>query len=217
LLQILILWICRSKVVRVARVTSALALLGGCSPTFQSLYESDVHFEHCYRVDEERHVAIKEKLQCWRDWSQRYSYGQSRDRIGYARGRQETLSQALAAGEKAAPQGIAEGPKGLLPQPTSPYAPPPQLMTPASAKADTGTIVAPLRAAAATDAGATEGAIASTNAALRTDTVAVVDAPGASCAGACGKTWSSCKQQCKGGTCRADCDDRYRGCMRACF
>jgi hypothetical protein len=179
------------------------------------VYEGDVRFEHCYRVDEERGVPIQDKLQCWRDWTHRYHYGQSRDRIGYARARERTLAHALAAGQQAAPRGAAgELAPPALPQPTSAFAPPPRTMTAASAT-DANTASEANRAAreGAGDAGArTEASLASGE-----SIAALTDAPGASCAGACGKTWNSCKQPCKGAPCRTGCDDQYRGCMRSCF
>jgi hypothetical protein len=174
-----------------------------------SVYESDVRFEHCYRVDEERHVPITDKLQCWREWTRRYRFGQSRDRIGYALARERTLAQALAAGQQAAPRGAGESPR-TLPQPTNPFAPPPPTITAAGA-------------AGAGDAGSTSrdrAADAGTNAdaSSATDSSAILtDAPGANCAGACAHTWSTCQQQCKGTACRTGCDEPYRGCMRACF
>lgn len=201
---------------QLVRLGFAGALLCGCSPTYQSLYEGDVRFEHCYRLDEERQVPITDKLQCWREWSHRYTYGQSRDRIGYARAREQTLAQALAAGEQAAPRGAVGPPQRTLPQPMNAFAPPPQTMMPASATAEggaTGDATGAMRDSTAGDAG-TNGEGSSVAA---SEISATVDAPGASCAGGCGKTWNVCKQQCKGGACRTGCDARYRGCMRTCF
>ena len=193
----------------------ALAVLGGCSPTYQSLHDGDVRFEHCYRVDEERQVPINEKLQCWREWTHRYRHGQSRDRVGYALERERTLAQALAAGEQAAPRGAAGVARRTLPQPMNPFAPPPQTMTPASAVAEGGATAEAVHAARTS---ADAGTNAEGSSALASETSAVpADAPGASCAGACGKTWNACRQQCKGGACRTGCDEHYRGCMRACF
>ncbi|HMI86431.1 MAG TPA: hypothetical protein VK550_20200 [Polyangiaceae bacterium] len=183
---------------------------------YQSVYEGDVRFEHCYRVDEERQVPINDKLQCWRDWSHRYSHGQSRDRLGYALARERTLAQALAAGAQAAPPGAVGIPPCPLPQPTSAFAPPPQTMTPASAPAEriAASAVMAMRTGAAGDGG-TNAEGSSVVASESSSTV--VDAPGASCTGACGKTWSGCKQQCKGAPCRSGCDEHYRTCMRSCF
>ena len=189
----------------------------GCSPAYQSVYEGDVRFEHCYRVDEERHVAIQDKLQCWRDWTHRYRHGQSRDRISYARARVRTLEQAFAAGQQAAPRGAAgDLTAHALPQPTNAFAPPPPTMTPANAATEGRAANQATRVSreGAEDAGtrveASLVADGETNAAL-------VDAPGASCAGACGKAWGTCKQPCKATPCRTGCDEQYRGCMRGCF
>jgi hypothetical protein len=171
------------------------------------VYESDVRFEHCYRVDEERQVPITDKLQCWRDWTRRYRFGQSRDRIGYASARERTLAQALAAGQQAAPRGAGESPR-TSPQPTNPFAPPPQTMT-ATSGGDGGSTSRDRAGDAGTNADASSAA---------SDTSAIPpDAPGAGCAGACAQTWSTCQQQCKGAACRTGCDEPYRGCMRACF
>ena len=183
------------------------------------MYDGDVRFEHCYRVDEERQVAITDKLQCWRDWTRRYSYGQSRDRVGYALARERTLAQAMAAGELAAPRGAVDTSQRALPQPISAYAPPPQTMTPASATSErrvSNGVHASISGVAA-DGGSNAAAPNAEGSLLAGASPALADAPGASCGGACGKTWVSCKQPCKGANCRSTCDDQYRGCMRACY
>jgi hypothetical protein len=200
----------------------AYPLIVGCAPTYRSVYEGDVRFEHCYRVDEERHVPIHDKLQCWREWTRRYHYGQSRDRLGYALARERTLAQAMAAGELAAPRGAMGTAQRSLPQPISAYVPPPQTMTPASASseasASNGAHSGP---PAAADRGAIQVAPSAERSFLAAERPAaaspLADAPGASCAGACGKTWVLCKQPCKGESCRSTCDEQYRGCMRACY
>jgi hypothetical protein len=199
---------------------SILALAAGCTPRYQSLYDSDVRFEHCYRVDEERQVAIIDKLQCWQDWNRHHSYGQSRDRVGYGAARERTLGQALAAGDKAVPRGAPAGEStGTLPQPLTAYAPPPPTMTPASAPGENaGGHGGP---SSVREPAATEGATRVATSSLAMSTVdgaaPLVDAPGASCSGGCGKTWTNCKHQCQSGTCRTSCDEQYRGCMKGCF
>jgi hypothetical protein len=194
-----------------------LGLLGGCSPTYQSLYEGDVRFEHCYRVDEERQVPVTDKLHCWSDWTRRYTYGQSRDRIDYAIGRERTLARALATGEQTAPRGAEGKHQQTLPQPTNAFATPPQTMTPANAGAEGSGIGGATLAARTSDEG-DAGTNAEGSAVSASETSpTLVDAPGASCAGACGKTWSGCKQQCKWAPCRSGCDEHYRKCMRGCF
>jgi hypothetical protein len=179
-------------------VLGALSTIStACSLTYQSLYEGDARFEHCYRLDEEKQIPLQEKQRCWHDWSSKHTYGQSRDRIEYALGRERALGQTLASGE-AAPRGLVF-PGGIIwaPQPMSAFAPPPQIMSRDAGAPDAE------RAAAAS---LTE----------RTDSPPVL-APGASCGGACSKVWVHCGEQCKMTECRAGCDDRYRVCMRSCF
>src|SRR5258708_9862397 len=98
-----------------------VALFVGCSLTYQAVYEGDVRFEHCYRLDEERQIPIGDKRLCWHDWSQKYTYGQTRDRIEYALSRERTLGQAQASGERSAPPGAsaALAKANVSPQPTS--------------------------------------------------------------------------------------------------
>jgi hypothetical protein len=182
---------------------AASALSTGCSLTYQSLYEGDARFEHCYRLDEEKEVQAQEKQRCWHDWSTKHTYGQSRDRIDYALARERALGQTLASGETA-PRGLVF-PGGIIwaPQPMSAFAPPPQIMS--------------------RDAGAPQTAERTPTAASLSDHPSGLPsaspmAPGANCGGACSKTWSQCGEQCnKTNGCQSGCDDRYRVCMRSCF
>ena len=177
-----------------------VALLAACSLTYQSVYEGDVRFEHCYRLDEERQVPIGDKRLCWHDWSQKYTYGQTRDRIEYALSRERTLGQAQASGERSAPPGAsaALANANVSPQPTSALAPPPPTMS--------------------RDAGASDAEPRTTVAALvQPATGPLPSAPGATCGGTCGKTWVQCGEQCKAGNCQTGCDEHYRSCMRSCF
>jgi hypothetical protein len=177
-----------------------LAVTTACSLTYQSLYEGDVIFEHCYRLDEEKQVSALEKQRCWHDWSQKHTYGQARDRVEYALGRERAFEQAQASGEKSAPRGLIF-PNGVIwaPQPTSAFLPPPQIMS---------------RDAGAPDANTVVSGVASFGGRAASPAVA---APGASCGGACGKTWVRCGESCGANPCQSVCDDRYRSCMRGCF
>jgi hypothetical protein len=175
------------------------AVSAGCSLTYQSLYEGDARFEHCYRLDEEKQLPLQEKQRCWHDWSAKHTYGQSRDRIEYALARERALGQTLASGETGARGLVFPGGIIWAPQPMSAFAPPPQMMS--------------------RDAGAPEVERASATAASfaeRADASPTL-APGASCGGACSKTWAQCGEQCKMNACQSGCDDRYRVCMRSCF
>ena len=62
-----------------------------CGPSFQAVYECDVHFEHCYALDESG-ASVEAKKECWRDWLHGYTYGQSRDRVEYGGTRYSELS-----------------------------------------------------------------------------------------------------------------------------
>ncbi len=74
---------------------SLVALTAGCGPSFQVIYEGNSRFEHCYALEESRQRTTSEKIDCWRDWSERYTYGQTRDRIQYATERYVTLAEKL--------------------------------------------------------------------------------------------------------------------------
>jgi hypothetical protein len=185
----------------VLHVTAALcavsALSTGCSLTYQSLYEGDARFEHCYRLDEEKQIPTQEKQRCWHEWSAKHTYGQSRDRIEYAIARERALGQTLASGETAQRGLVFPGGIIWAPQPLSAFAPPPQMMS-----RDAGTDAEQARTAAAFAGHADPPPVA---------------APGASCGGACNKAWVQCGEQCKMNACQSGCDDRYRVCMRSCF
>ena len=77
----------------------ARALAVGCGPSVQSIYEGNVRFEHCYRLDIDPHIAPTHREACWREWKQTYTYGQTRDRVEYA----ERRIRALASGDDRRP------------------------------------------------------------------------------------------------------------------
>jgi hypothetical protein len=117
-------------------VPAAALLLGpvlmvSCGPSVQSIYEGDVRFEHCYRLDLELDVATTHRQACWTTWLDRYTYGQSRDRLEYARRR----VRAFGSGDVDRPTlrlgaNEAEDTRQfylVVPQPTSVHAPPPPI------------------------------------------------------------------------------------------
>ena len=65
----------------------------------QSIYEGDVRFEHCYRLDLDLNIAPTHREACWKQWLTSYTYGQARDRIEYARRR----VRAFASGDVTRP------------------------------------------------------------------------------------------------------------------
>jgi hypothetical protein len=177
---------------------AALVVAASCGPSMQSIYEGDVRFEHCYRLDLEQDVAITHRQACWATWLERYTYGQSRDKIEYGRRRM----RAFSGGDGDRPQlRLGEAPTQrdarqfylVVPAPTSVHAPPPPIATrvnvaePAPSSAPSG---------------------------------AHQLAPGENCAGECRQAFSSCSQACdpaaKSPACKS-CDPDYKKCMQRCF
>ncbi len=206
-----------------ARFLSVLVALGpcaalavGCGPSVQSIYEGNVRFEHCYRLDIDPHIAPTHREACWKEWKQLYTYGQTRDRVEYA----ERRIRALASGDDrrpvldTRPDQLNKKPEvapSEAPIPTSLHAPPP-----------------PVAPVAAKDAGPPDASL---------DDDVEADRPDQVCSGNCDDQWDSCGEACTppqtadGGkpgkktekaeaerkkkcrACRAD----YRKCMRRCF
>jgi hypothetical protein len=193
-------------VVKSARsLASAVTLLLGpvavasCGPSVQSIYEGNVRFEHCYRLDLELDVAPTHRQACWTTWLDRYTYGQSRDRLEYARRR----LRAFGSGDAARPElhvGTNNGADTrqfylVVPAPTSVHASPPPIATRVNALPE------PPPAASA-------------------DAPPEKSAPGEDCAAACRGAFSSCNQACdppaKSTACKS-CDPDYKQCMQRCF
>jgi hypothetical protein len=184
----------------------ALVVLGTtqCGPSVAAVYEGKVRFEHCYRLDLDTNIAPTHREACWREWTERYTYGQTRDRLDYARRR----IQALAAGDHRRPAMVSDeaGVAALpaeAPVPTSIHAPPPPLAR---------TVLAPVVDAGAPDADAATP-------------VTIIDAgpapPGADCTPACETAWRACYTRCNAdagkkstcGACKAD----YSVCLQRCL
>jgi len=176
-----------------------------CGPSVQSIYEGNIRFEHCYRLDLDLNIAPTHREACWKQWLSSFTYGQPRDRIEYARRR----TRAFANGDVTRPS-LATGSEPrpqrrefylVVPQPTSAHAPPPPMAT-ALGSADVG----PPAADSAR-------------------------APGAACAANCTSSWQSCGAACGpgGGASSRDsaassseaacksCEPDYKRCMKRCF
>jgi len=163
-----------------------------CGSSFQATYECDVHFEHCYALDQTG-ASTDTKRQCWRDWLRGYTYAQSRDRIAYATTRVNQLAaDPPPSGEAAVTLSVIAAPTAAAPLPTNAFAPPPNVSESHSSALAEGAV----------DAGP------SRDAALR--------APGAECAETCKDRWSECRRSCSEAKCGA-CDRMYKSCMAACF
>jgi len=192
-------------------------MLGGallaCGPSFQAIYEGNARFEHCYALEENAQTALPEKADCWRDWSERYTYGQTRDRIHYATARYVALSQSSNVPTDEAMMMAAPGvtPRQSVitaPAPTNAFAPPPKVL---EDYGDGGTSGGrPLRASEVpTVVGAGGPSSVLDSGAPPKPTVPL---PGADCADGCRSKFRGCGEDPKG-----QCDKTYRGCMRGCF
>ncbi len=171
-----------------------VAALSGCGASFQSTYEGEARFEHCYALDEHADVARDAKERCWGEWRARYATGQNRDRIAYAETREKRLHDvAVAPTDEAlmlAVPGQALGIGVATPAPTSADAPPPARLAP----------VAPVVSVAASDA--------------------TPPLPKSTCTEACAGSFHVCQTarlvDTHGGG-RADCGGPYARCMQGCF
>ena len=92
--------------------------LVACGPSMRNLVESDMRFEHCYRIDEDPSTPLDHKRSCWHEWTSHYAKGQDRSRVNYAKDRVKVLNGAIAS----SPPPVAAA---ACPPPANPYAPPP--------------------------------------------------------------------------------------------
>jgi hypothetical protein len=195
---------------RSARAIRPLAVLAwcvcavACGPSYQALYEGDARFEHCYALEEGGQASMPQKSECWRDWTARYTYGQTRDRIEYAAARLRALQRAPQAPTDEALMEAAPGEGRLLsnvdaPAPTSAFAPPPGVMAASSAHPEQ------------TLPGYIDGGAGFVK------EEAPAEPPGSACGTSCDATWSRCKSTCGAGAKCDGCARDYKRCMRSCF
>lgn len=204
-----------------ACATAALFFSSSCGPSVQSIYEGNVRFEHCYRLDLDVNVAPSHREACWKRWLSAYTYGQPRDRIEYARRR----VRAFAAGDTTRPAlniGSEHRPQDrqfylVVPAPTNLHAPPPPIAT--RIRGVETSAPPPVR-----DAGAPKSKTA----------------PGENCAENCRTAWESCLSACEAESALPDdkssasqqsearrekstaiacksCEPDYKACMKRCF
>jgi hypothetical protein len=182
-----------------------------CGPSFQVIYEGNARFEHCYALEESPQTPGPEKVDCWRDWSERYTYGQTRDRINYATSRYVALAQSASlptdeAMMMAAP-GMTTRPSSITaPAPTNAFAPPPKVLEDYDASAS-----APLRARSGERPPPP----------ARAEAGAPPPLPGAACSEGCQEKLRGCQAGCGDAGARtsacASCERAYPACMRSCF
>jgi len=189
----------------------ALLVIGACGPSVQSIYEGNVRFEHCYRLDLEVDTAPTHRRACWTEWLAMYTYGQPRDRIEYARRR----VHAFNSGDTDHPTlDIGDEKKAearqfylVVPAPTSVHAPPPPIAT--RWEGDAG--VSP-----------TAPTVPTAQAAETTEQAASPRAPQDKCSTACREPFAKCSAPCdpdagKPGPACKICDADYKTCMKRCF
>lgn len=171
--------------------------LSACGASIHALYEGDVRFEHCMALDDNPDVKSTIRTACWDEWLKFYTFGQTRDRIEYAKLRTRQLKggadmddSALAANES--------HPTEAVPEPTTALAPPPMMLV-----VDAGTEATPVKAS--------------------DDSTAP---PGTECTSTCDTSWAKCKKECVTpmcnrqtciSKCERTCKDEHATCMRGCF
>lgn len=190
------------------------AALTACGPSFQVVYEGNARFEHCYALDESSQASMPAKASCWRDWSEHYTYGQTRDRVLYATARYVALSEARALPTDEAMMNAAPGESRqsaiTAPAPTNAFAPPPKVLEPTADPQPPQALPANEKTKDSAPPAAPPPPPAP-------------NLPAASCAEECGSTFRGCTVGCPADagakaskSCRR-CQPAYRACMRACF
>jgi hypothetical protein len=178
-----------------------------CGPSYQALYEGDSRFEHCYALEESGSANMQQKADCWTDWTHRYTYGQTRDRVEYAVARSRALSRAPVAPTDEAMMEAAPGEGRAVttiaaPAPTSAFAPPPTILA-ADAGAYGQTQALPGYADGGGAGGVTEESAPAP--------------PGSACGTACDAAWTKCHDGCGVGAKCDLCALGYKRCMKNCF
>ena len=176
----------------VAVVVPIAFAIAGCGISIRYVVESDMRFEHCYRLDEDGRTPIDDKRQCWREWTATYQKGQDRSRVAYATERLRVLDSAST------PNGGAASPSTTSASGASTTI----------VLASTGSGTAPLSPYAPPPATASSSEVSAVN-----------DSPTwQACSETCSKTWKACAPSCNGQMpCVSTCEDHYRVCMKACF
>lgn len=186
----------------VPAIFAGAVALGGCGPSISAVYEGNIRFEHCYRLDMDPNITASHRQACWDEWMQRYTYGQTRDRLEYARRRVRSLrsgDRAHTPLELDADGGLTASAPPEAPIPTSVHKPPPPTLRPPPAH----------ELPAPTDAGAPDATVTAAP-------------PGSDCIEACRVPWRECRTPCdsdagqKSWQCRA-CDADYRRCVQRCL
>ena len=182
---------------RQAVVVSLLVGSAGCGASYQRVYEGDVRFEHCYRLDADPRASQNLRQQCWTDWAGTNTDGQTRDRVEYAAARQ----RALASGDTR-----TAGPAVLLGGPPPERRPPPAQLSHSNlntiGRQSASLVVRSASAPGSTPAPAASAPDMSSSQACKQD---------------CGKTFTSCITGCERSSCSQRCGDVVRACLDDCL
>jgi hypothetical protein len=206
----------------------AMLVVGAaCGPSFQVIYEGNARFEHCYALEENAQTLVPEKADCWRDWSEHYTFGQTRDRIHYATARYVALSQSTnvptdEAMMMAAPGMTPRQSTITAPAPTNAFAPPPKVLEDYP-DASAGKPPRPSERPVIVGSGPPSVDAGPGSAGAGPSGVL----PAADCGEGCARSFRECNATCasadagvaagaKTATCVA-CEKSYKGCMRGCF
>lgn len=177
-------------------------MLASCGPSFQAIYEGDARFEHCYALEETSNVTMQQKAECWRDFTQRHTYGQTRDRVEYAASRYHALVNPELPTDEAMMQaapGMVDTSKQLAaPAPTSAFAPPPVT-----------TVAINMPTAAPSASQAPPAPTPSPSASMKPVTKLK------QCTSDCDVGFDACMSQPKGDS--GKCDGVYRSCVKPCL
>jgi hypothetical protein len=183
----------RAMMLSLLCITAATA----CGASIQAVYEGDVRFEHCMALDARSGVKPTLRRACWEEWVKFYTFGQTRDRVEYAKARQKQLGSSSDFDEGDWLPAPSPQPPAAVPEPTSVLAPPPPTLSADGGATGPGDLDAGTDAA---DGGQDDR-----------------PPPGAECANECEESWNLCKQECKTPACDKGCTTKYKRCMRKCF
>jgi hypothetical protein len=185
---------------RAAVGIALLTVLSACGASINAIYESDVRFEQCMALDSRADVKPTLRRGCWHEWLNFYTFGQTRDRVEWARGR----IRQLRADSDFIVEGEAEESTASLavPEPTSVMAPPPMMLV-----VDAGAAPSPPQPTA--DQADGGGPLA--------DSGAPVDPASAACTAECDEAQVFCRQECSTPACEKTCAGKHKRCMRRCF
>jgi hypothetical protein len=167
-----------------------------CGASYQRIYEGDVRFEHCYRLDADATVSPQARLACWSEWTLLHTVGQNHDRVLYARRREA----ALRSGDV-----TPVGPALLTGQPSSVSTQHHALVAPPSPPSPPATMRALTSSA-------------------KTMPLAVASSPGSValssrqlCSQECGESFTGCVTRCDGPPCVQKCGTQVKVCLDACL